>query len=336
LSTFPVTKTPTLASWVRVLRAIGTPVNAGLRRARLPTLFEELPDVWLPYERVRCFVADMAAREGIPDLGFVPDASDTRYALSGSVTGQVMSAPTLHQALKRIPGLTGRQTTDIRFWLEPAGDQVRICVVFPLPPPLDLPGYELGETRTLALITNIIRAFVGRDFAPTRLLLASRARDLHFNLESRCGDVPVNTDQAYGALEFPRALLSSTLKSAVSHLGNSSVSIPDAVPPDALSGRLQACLEPYLLEGYAGVDLAAEIVGCGKRTLQRTLRAEGTSYSALVDKVRCHAALSQLRDSGSSLIEVAHRLGYSEHSAFTRAFRRWTGVSPREYREGTA
>jgi AraC-like DNA-binding protein len=246
----------------------------------------------------------------------------------------VLSAPTLLQALQRLPSLTSRQTTDIRTWIEPIGDLVRFCLVLPLP--LDVPGYDIGETRTLRLMEHIVGAFAGPDFVPTRVLLASRARDLRFNLQSAYGGVPVMTDQPYGAIEFPRALLSCTHASADAHPAGSDAATPDETPPGTLSGTLEACLEPYLLEGYPHVDLAAEIAGCNQRNLQRKLAAEQTTYSEVVDNVRCRAAMSRLRDSELNLNQIARRLGYSEHAAFTRAFRRWTGITPNEYRASQA
>ena len=334
MSAFPLTKVPTLASYVSILRTIGAPVDAGLCRARLPTLFEEIPDAWIPYERLRYFTADMAEREVIPNLGLIPQASSLQHALTRSFIEPVLSAPSLFQALQRIPSLTSRQTTDIRFWLEPAGDQIRACLL--LPSPHEVPGYEIGETRTLGLIKKIIRVYAGPDFKPTRMFLASRAPDLRFDLESTYGDLLVLTDQPYGAIEFPRTLLSCTHASADAHPAGSDAATPDETAPGTLSRTLEACLEPYLLEGYPHIDLVAEIAGCNMRNLQRKLATEQTTYSEVVDNVRCRAAMSRLRDSALNLDQIAHRLGYSEHAAFTRAFRRWTGITPSEYRASKA
>ncbi|HWO08502.1 MAG TPA: helix-turn-helix transcriptional regulator, partial [Polyangiaceae bacterium] len=79
--------------------------------------------------------------------------------------------------------------------------------------------------------------------------------------------------------------------------------------------------------------LIARRLGLGERTLQRRLRDEGTSFAALLDEARAELARSYLGDSKLAIFEVAYLLGYSEPSAFNRAFRRWTGKSPREYRE---
>ena len=82
----------------------------------------------------------------------------------------------------------------------------------------------------------------------------------------------------------------------------------------------------------AGTVQGLQLIGCNMRKLQRKLATEQTTYSEVVDNVRCRAAMSRLRDSELNLNEIALRLGYSEHAAFTRAFRRWNGITPNEYR----
>ncbi len=79
----------------------------------------------------------------------------------------------------------------------------------------------------------------------------------------------------------------------------------------------------------------ARKLGIGARSLQRKLAAAGTSYSAVVDEVRSELARDYLVQSDLGFGEIAYRLGFSEQSAFYRAFRRWTETTPRAYRNGT-
>lgn len=81
---------------------------------------------------------------------------------------------------------------------------------------------------------------------------------------------------------------------------------------------------------YAPVDLAwvATQLPTSVRTLQRQLQAQGTSFTQLVDAVRADLADRYLADPSLDLTDIAFLLGYSEHSAFTRAYRRWTGHAP--------
>jgi AraC-like DNA-binding protein len=67
------------------------------------------------------------------------------------------------------------------------------------------------------------------------------------------------------------------------------------------------------------------------RTLQRRLRAWGHSFEDIVDETRREAAVARLTASDTSITETAFLLGYSDLSHFTRAFRRWTGTTPREF-----
>jgi AraC-like DNA-binding protein len=75
----------------------------------------------------------------------------------------------------------------------------------------------------------------------------------------------------------------------------------------------------------------ADELGVDVRTLRRHLVAEGTSFQELRDEVR-----EQLGDLGLSVTEVARRLGYAETSAFSHAFKRWRGVSPRTFQQQRA
>ena len=103
-------------------------------------------------------------------------------------------------------------------------------------------------------------------------------------------------------------------------------------PPDGTASTLRACLGMYLLDERPGVYLAAEIMGLSSRSLQRALHKEGTSWSAVLELVRFDVARHLLEENELPMSEIALRLGYSEQSAFTRAFRHWAGVAPNRYR----
>jgi AraC-like DNA-binding protein len=78
----------------------------------------------------------------------------------------------------------------------------------------------------------------------------------------------------------------------------------------------------------------AATLGTSHRTLSRRLAAEATSFRALHDDVRAEFAQVMLEDQGASVADVAFFLDYSEPAAFHRAFRRWTGRTPRQFKRG--
>jgi AraC-like DNA-binding protein len=87
-----------------------------------------------------------------------------------------------------------------------------------------------------------------------------------------------------------------------------------------------------LTSGNPTEQALANALGMSLRGLQRKLSDEGTSYSRIFDEVRHELAQNYLAGSHRSVNEITYLLGYSEQSAFTRAFKRWNGKSPSDYR----
>jgi AraC-like DNA-binding protein len=330
MTPIPITRAGTLLGYVQALRAIGAPVDAGLRRAKLPTLFAENLDAWISFARMQQFVADMACREGVPDLGIRAEPPSLDQVVTRIFFDRLFASPTLHSALQQLPDLASLQTSHIRLWTESRGDEVRFCVRMPLPPGTD--GHTVTEIRALVQMEQVVAAYAGPDFAPTRKLVSCRRDDLHFDLESACGGVPVLYEQPYGAIEFPASLLSLPRKPFLAPAKKPK----RADPPDTLVETLTACIEPYLLEGCPTIYDAADLMGLSVRSLQRALAAEELPYRYLVDNLRFSKALAALRSDDTEITALALSLGYSDETAFSRAFRRRTGVSPSAYRRSAA
>jgi AraC-like DNA-binding protein len=100
---------------------------------------------------------------------------------------------------------------------------------------------------------------------------------------------------------------------------------------EGLAGRLRTIL---ITNGcrILGLHAAAERLGMTERSLRRRLVGEGTSFRAVHDDVQLQAAIGYLRDTELSMESIAEALGFSEAGSFRRAFRRWTGDAPGQYR----
>lgn len=99
-----------------------------------------------------------------------------------------------------------------------------------------------------------------------------------------------------------------------------------------LTARLGLAIETRLGSGINLDDIACQLC-MSKRTLQRRLRELDLEFNDLVEDIRQALAVDLVRRSPANLTEIATRLGYNESSSFTRAFRRWTGFTPREFRQ---
>jgi len=99
-----------------------------------------------------------------------------------------------------------------------------------------------------------------------------------------------------------------------------------------LADRVRSLIEAELRSGEVSATGLSKKLGMSVRSLNRLLATEGTTYQALLDALRHELAARQLGDPRTSVWEVAFQLGYSDLSAFYRAFRRWTGTTPAEFR----
>jgi AraC-like DNA-binding protein len=107
-------------------------------------------------------------------------------------------------------------------------------------------------------------------------------------------------------------------------------------PEDALLASVRRTVAESMRNGDPKLTQVASKIAVSPRTLQRRLKGYGVDFKGLVDGTRCRFSLNYLRDRKHTLMEIAYLLGYSEVSAFNRAFKRWTGSTPSDYRRGVA
>ena len=97
-------------------------------------------------------------------------------------------------------------------------------------------------------------------------------------------------------------------------------------------GQVESLIMPVLHTGDASMDAVAERMGLSRQTLFRKLKAEGVTFEKVLDELRRRLALDYLNGRKVSVYETAYLTGFSEPAAFSRAFKRWTGMSPSEAR----
>jgi AraC-like DNA-binding protein len=100
-----------------------------------------------------------------------------------------------------------------------------------------------------------------------------------------------------------------------------------------LCSQIKRAIRNLLPEGRCSIQNIASLMACDKRSLQRTLKQEGTSYQQLLDEVRYTMAQEHLRDSKMPLTNLAILLGYTDVSTFSRTFKQQSGQSPSEWRK---
>jgi AraC-like DNA-binding protein len=145
----------------------------------------------------------------------------------------------------------------------------------------------------------------------------------------------VRFGRAHNRLHFPRAMFDEPLPQADPHTLEMCMVQCDVLMQSSESRRGITALVRSKLFRDSGVfptlpDVADEL-DIHPRTLRRRLAEEGTSFRSLLNEARSTVAVDLLRNVGLTTEEVATRLGYTEVSTFSHAFKRWHGVAPGEY-----
>ena len=102
---------------------------------------------------------------------------------------------------------------------------------------------------------------------------------------------------------------------------------------DDIAGQLKRKLADLMASGEANADAACRALKLSRRTLQRRLKAEKTSFQKILKEVRAVLAVNYLSDERLKSLEIAMLLGYSNISTFTTAFKSWYDIPPAEYRQ---
>lgn len=149
---------------------------------------------------------------------------------------------------------------------------------------------------------------------------------------------PVFFNKPYSALIFKKKYLDYVFPKKSTHLLHFLVKHLDQLlskykKADALNLQVKQLIEQSLASGAIDAEHIASQVHMSRHTLYRRLKAEGVSFHELLDQVRKTKALTLLKNKQHTLSEIAFLLGFSELSAFSRAFKKWTGYSPANYKQ---
>jgi AraC-like DNA-binding protein len=181
------------------------------------------------------------------------------------------------------------------------------------------------------------RSLLPADVAPTKVcfdhpaLIPLERYDAIFHC-------PVELNASWCGVEFPAALLATPITSADPGLRNlmdaqAQQLLQDFDATTNLVNEVRAQIAQCLPNGEPALETVAVRLQLTPRALQHRLKQNGIAFKELADEVRRTLALHYLRDARWALVDVAFMLGFSEQSAFSRAFRRWHGQSPQAWRK---
>jgi AraC-like DNA-binding protein len=241
---------------------------------------------------------------------------------------------TIYESIQLSRKFIASYNSGLQIWLERHGDQVRYCQKYVE----ELPRDRITEVVHLGLANAMANSGYGGEagWQLNRIELASDPIDLSAYFPE-LADVHVSFRQPITSLWVDTSVMSAPIR----RLDVTGCSPADALARDSFLetgpasdpiGQLNQAIESVLDQPGLTLQQTAAAIGTSARTFQRRLAEHDTSFSRLLQAIRFRNAQSLLADPEMSLKEIARRLGYTDLANFIRAFKRWTGVGPNEFR----
>lgn len=274
-------------------------------------------------------------RSGDEALGLAV-ASHVRQTTFHALGYAVMASPSLLEAFTRMLRYF-RIVTDageLSFEETPQGYRYRMS---------PLPGSQQPADAALdafmAVVVRSCRALAGRDFAPLSVSFR-RPEPVSSQPWQRCFRAPVQFAQPQTEMLLSRESLQAPLPWGNAELAQHNDEILTRLlaqqQRESLPARVQGLIAAALKDGEPAQDKIAQQLNLSLRQLQRKLKDEGSSFRQILDSTRQELACRYLREADYSISEITWLLGFSETSSFLRAFKRWQGSTPNQWREQAA
>jgi AraC-like DNA-binding protein len=288
------------------------------------------PGAQLPIRTVEALVQRARELSGEPGLGFHLGLQ-MRISAHGDLGFAAMTASTVREALEIAQRFTPTRTTAIGLRLH-EGSGVAALVIDEHAP--------LGEARDVVLLALVVgiwqmgNALTGRELAGDVDLAFDEPE--YFARFAPFSPGRIRFGQATNQLVFDPGVLDLSFVMAdpvAQRVAREQCERAlDVIGQKASLLTQVRGLIPQQEGGFRTLEQVARCLHVSGRTLKRRLSEHGTSFSELLDEQRRHLAMLLLRSPDSSIEDVADRLGYTDPANFTRAFRRWTGQTPRAFR----
>ena len=324
---------PSIRGYLELARAQGLDVDAILREVGNPDLLADF-DGWVGFRDCEKIATAIADRVGV--------ASMVRTMLSFRGTGfgvlyyVIRNSTTVGVALRRLVDHYHVTSTLARVELVEGPDLARLNLV--QDSYLSSPFRQIISAFWTISNVTVLGQLLGDDVAPTRigLELPRPARDEDVALFANALRCPIDFGSRISTMAIESSLLAREVigrdpaveAAMLRHVEEAGVRLSGDETADHVRRHVMTALRA----GEPTIETVARHLHTTPRTLQRRLLSEGTSFTQVLDEVRREMALAHMRGRRATIDEVAFLLGFEKPTSFHRAFKRWTGVTPGEFR----
>lgn len=332
MKAIPLVRASALLRFTDFLDQIGAPTERWLEQSNLSGALLITPERLLPTVQTAAFVERAARADGLDTLGIVV-GQQTQVLHLGEFGHLLSRSLTLYDLLTTLERTINLMHSGERFRIIEQVDAVWLQTHL-----YALDRCESPHTQCFSLMVylNALRLALGPQWKPSELHLAAKPNPALLATGVFEG-IQVRWGTPHNAIKIPKALLSFPLRPAPglpsSQPQASYDDLYQSAPAEDFGLSLKQLIESFLPQGHPDIAKAAQALGLGVRSFQRRLTEADLSYSHLVEQVRFNLAISWLQDPSLKVADIAAELGYNDPANFTRAFKRWTGVSPLRFRQ---
>jgi len=319
----PVLRAATVTPLLLAAEAIGTPIDKMLRNVNLSVYVKDMPFMIFPEIPAWELVNNIYQMEGEPLFGLKAAIELAPQDLE-TIKPFLAGCTNLKQLLERFISIAPTQSNVARYSLEEDGNTVWFC--YRTPHLID--AYDQIELYDIAGMIQFVQLVTGKHWRPKEIHF-SFGYNRHIYNSEHLNPSNISFSKPHAAIAIPRQLLPME----AAELTGTGPPTGDYLVPDTLSGQLLATTYQYLGEEKLDNKLLSRLTGMHFRTMQRKLAKENTCYSRILDSARYRKAQFLLKKTDKKLLDISLMLGYANASAFSRAFKLWSGVSPLEFRK---
>jgi len=315
-----------------LLREFGVDAERLLAEFDLEPAYFEETDNPITFATMGRLLARCAAATGCPHFGLLAGERSSASAL-GPVGFLLQSAPTVRVALDALSAHYRVHNPSAAITFQDRDDYAAMSYRI-LPPGIE--GSEHILDGAMAIMFNLMRKLCGTTWLPAQVRLA-RPRPDDLAPYRQVFHSTLNFDERETALLFIADWLNRVppgVDPLLHKLMQRRVDELEADVNEGIASRVRRLLPSLIASEDGSQEQMATRLSLLPRTLNRRLAAEGTTYAELLGQTRQAMACQLLDTTQLPAMEISDSLGYANPSAFTRAFRRWTGVGPQEWRAG--
>ncbi len=307
--------------------------NRYFRKFRLPSTALDDPDRLVPEKPFWQLINQVAIAEMIPDFGMQVAQAKPWYSID-SLQPLLHNKRSLRTLLETFCELASSQSNVSDFKLRINGGVCRFENHGQL-----LVSHDIHmELYRVTSMIELVQLATGKNWKPEVVhLMMDRNKVVNKNsILDGCKRV---FSQKQTAIAFPSGLLDATIGTApdditAGHYGMDETRAVNTIQDKSdLVNALREIISHYITEDDISIEVIAYIAGLSTRSLQRMMKKHDISYNGLLNEARQQYAVGKLNDPATKISDIAYQLGYSDVAHFTRAFKRWTGIAPSEYRK---